>query len=98
MPLQSEFTRGDSTVYQLVDIYKTFCQALDEGRKFELYFVISVKPLTGGWHRGLIAKLKHYGINGPLLAWFESYQTNRRNREILPNGTSDWKEIKAVVP
>ena len=30
--LQSGFIPGDSTVNQLVDIYNTFCKALDEGR------------------------------------------------------------------
>ena len=29
--LQSGFVPGDSTVNQLVDIYNTFCKALDEG-------------------------------------------------------------------
>ena len=29
-PLQSGFTRGDSTVNQLLDTYNTFCRALDE--------------------------------------------------------------------
>ena len=32
-PFQSGFTRGDSTVNQLADIYNTFCQALNEGKE-----------------------------------------------------------------
>ena len=31
--LQSGFVPGDSTVNQLVDIYNTFCKALDEGKE-----------------------------------------------------------------
>ena len=30
--LQSSFIPGDSTVNKLVDIYDTFCKALDEGK------------------------------------------------------------------
>ena len=33
-PLQSGFTRGDSTVNQLLDIYNTFCWVLDEGKEY----------------------------------------------------------------
>ena len=43
-------------------------------------------------------KLNYCGINGPLLAWFDNYLSDRRQREILPNGNSDLKEIKAGVP
>ena len=36
--LQSGFIPGDSTVYQLVDIYNTFCKALDEGKEVRAVF------------------------------------------------------------
>ena len=97
-PLQSGFTRGDSTVNQLLDIYNTFCRALDQGKEARAVFCDIRKAFDRVWHRGLIAKLKHYGIDGPLLAWFESYLTNRRQRVVLPNGNSDWNKIKAGVP
>ena len=42
--LQSGFVPGDSTVNQLIDIYNTFCKAIDEARKFEPYFVMFAKP------------------------------------------------------
>ena len=47
---------------------------------------------------GLIAKLKHYGICGPLLNWFISYLTNRFQRVVIPGGVSGWLEILAGVP
>ena len=97
-PLQSGFTSGDSTVNQLLDNYNTFCRALDEGKEVQAVFCDISKAFDRVWHRGLIAKLKHYGIDGPLLASFESYLANRRQRVVLPNGNSDWKEIKAGVP
>ena len=37
-PLQSGFTPGDSTVNQLVDLYNTFCCALDEGKEIRIIF------------------------------------------------------------
>ena len=42
--------------------------------------------------------MKHYGICGPLLNWFQSYLTNRFQRVVIPGGISEWLEILAGVP
>ena len=44
-PLQSGFIQGDSTTYQLLHTYHTFCEAVDCGKE-EQFFVTSVKPST----------------------------------------------------
>ena len=49
------------------------------------------------WHKGLIYKLKRAGINGLLLDWLSDYLTNRKQRVVIPGGTSDWQFIKAGV-
>ena len=38
------------------------------------------------WHEGLICKLKYLGIDGPLLAWLQSYLSGRRQRVTLGGG------------
>ena len=95
---QSGFTAGDLSVNQLVELYNTFCQALDEGKEVRAVFCDISKAFDRVWHRGLIAKLKHYGICGPLLNWFNSYLTNRFQRVVIPGGVSGWLEILAGVP
>ena len=58
-PLQSEFTRGDSAVNQILDIYNTFFMALDEGKKvravYRAVFCDISKTFDRVLHRGLIA-------------------------------------------
>ena len=54
-PFQSGFTSGDSTVNQLVDMYNTFCQALDEGKEVRVVFCDISKAFDRVWHKGLIA-------------------------------------------
>ena len=76
----------------------TFCQALDEGKEVRAVFCDISKAFDRFWHRGLIAKLKHYGICVPLLNWFISYLTNRFQRVVIPGGVSGWLEILAGVP
>ena len=43
-------------------------------------------------------KLKRAGINGLLLDWLTNYLTDRKQRVVIPGGTSDWEFIKAGVP
>ena len=59
---QSGFTAGDSSVNQLVELYNTFFQALNEGKEVRSVFCDISKAFDRVWYRGLIAKLKHYGI------------------------------------
>ena len=96
--LQSGFVPGDSTVNQLVDIYNTFCKALDNGLEVRAVFCDISKAFDRVWHKGLIYKLKRAGINGLLLDWLSDYLTNRKQRVVIPGGRSDWHFIRAGVP
>ena len=97
-PFQSGFTRGDSTVNQLVDLYNTFCHALDEGKEVRVVFCDISKAFDRVWHRGLLAKLYHYGITGNLHKWFDSYLSNRFQRVTIPGGFLSGLRSKPVFP
>ena len=96
--LQSGFVSGDSTVNQLVDIYNTFCKALDEGKEVRAVFCDISKAFDRVWHKGLLFKLRKAGINGELLDWLSNYLTNRKQRVVIPGAVSKWAFIKAGVP
>ena len=96
--VQSGFIPADSTVNQLVDIYNTFCKALDEGKEVRAIFCDVSKAFDRVWHKGLLFKLKSVGISDSLLDWFEDYLSNRKQRVVLPGATSRWTNIKAGVP
>ena len=95
---QSGFTAGDSSVNKLVELYSTYCQALDEGKEVRSVFCDISKAFDRVWYRGLITKLKQYGICGPLLNWFQRYLTIIAQRVVIPVGISEWLEILAGVP
>ena len=50
------------------------------------------------WHRGLLFKLREYGINGNLLNWTSHYLYNRRQKVILQTAESNIEHISAGVP
>ena len=95
--MTSVFTAGDSSVNH-VELYNTFCQALDKGKEVRAVFCDISKAFNRLWHRGLIAKMKHYVNCGPLLNWFQSYLTNIFQRVVIPGGISERLEILAGVP
>ena len=96
--LQSGFIPADSTVNQLVDIYNTFCKALDEGKEVRAIFCDVSKAFDRVWHKGLLFKLKSVGITDSLLDWFEDCLSNTKQRVVLPGATSRWTNIKTGVP
>ena len=96
--LQSEFVPGDSTVNQLVDIYNTFCKALDEGKEVRAIFCDISKAFDRVWHKGLLFELESVGIGGSLLNWFTDYLDNRVQRVVLPGTSSSWASVNAGVP
>jgi hypothetical protein len=81
---QSGFIPGDSTVNQLAFIYDTICRSLDNGLEIRVIFFNISKAFDKVWHKGLLSKLKHTGISGSLLSWFNSYLTDRKQSVILP--------------
>ena len=96
--LQSGFVPGDSTVNQLIDIYNTFCKALDEGKEVRAIFCDISKAFDRVWHKGLLFKLKSAGVTGSLLTWFSDYLNDRKQRVVLPGASSSLTSVKAGVP
>ena len=92
--LQSGFTPGDSTTNQLTYLYEFISKSLDNGKEIRAVFCDISKAFDKVWHRGIIHKLSHLGINGNLLNWFKSYLENRTQRVVI-NG---YKFILAGVP
>jgi hypothetical protein len=63
---QSGFTKGDSAIYQLINITDDFGKALDEGKEVSAIFCDISKAFDRVWHRGLLKKLESIGIRGSL--------------------------------
>ena len=89
---------GDSTTNQLVEIYNTFCKALDEGKEVRAIFCDISKAFGRVWNKGLLFKLQNVGIGECLLQWFSSYLSGRKQQVVIPGASSDWANIQAGVP
>lgn len=97
-PFQSGFIQGDSTTFQLLHTYHSFCEAVDNGKEVRVVFCDISKAFDRVWHRGLLHKLADIGCSNDLLRWFSSYLTERKQRVILNGQASEWAFVKAGVP
>ena len=96
--LQSGFRPGDSTVYQLTDLYNYIPKAMDDGKEVKAVFCDISKAFDRVWHKGLLYKLQGNGINGKLILWFKSYLEKRKQKTVINGFTSDNKSVLAGVP
>ena len=86
---QSGFVSGHSTSHQLIELYHKIAVAV---------FCDISKAFDRLWHKGLIEKLKSYGINGKLLQWLKDYISERKQQVLLNNSISTLETLKAGVP
>ena len=97
---QSGFRSGDSCVSQLISITHEIYKAFDSSPSLETrgIFLDISKAFDKVWHKGLLFKLKSYGINGNLFGIVENFLTNRKQRVVLNGLNSSWQDVTAGVP
>ena len=95
---QSGFRPKDSTVNQLLEIYHTIIENLDNQKDIKFIFCDVSKAFDKVWHKGLLHKLQKYGITGNMLNWFNSYLSGRQQRVKNEGFYSTWSNTNAGVP
>ena len=95
---QSGFLPKHSTVHQLLEIYNSILNSLEKKEANCFVFCDFSKAFDKVWHRGLLHKMKAYGITGNLINWFKSYLKARRQKVVIKNNSSAYCEISAGVP
>ena len=80
---------GDSGIIHLIFVYNTSCNAIDTGKEESAVFCDISKAFDRVWNDGLIHKLKVASVKGEPLSWIKSYLSNRRQRVVLLETTSD---------
>ena len=95
---QSGFLPKYSTVHQLLEMYNCILNSLEKKEISCFVFCDFSKAFDKIWHRGLLHKMKAYGIDGNLLHWFENYLCDRKQKVVMNNSSSAICRISAGVP
>ena len=94
----SGFHKNDGATNRLLAMANSIYKGFDNKKDSILVSLDVSKAFDRVWHRGLLFKLKQYGITGNLLLWFKSYLTNRIQRVSVGGSFSTYKQIQAGVP
>ena len=97
---QSGFRSGDSCISQLLSITHEIYLSFDANPSLETrgVFLDISEAFDMVWHKGLLHKLKTYGIGGSLFDLIENYLKDRKQRVVLNGQSSPWLNIEAGVP
>ena len=95
---QFGFRKGCSTAHSLIEITEKIKESIDSGKFGCGIFIDLKKAFDTVNHDILLRKLEHYGVRGPILKWFESYLTGRKQYVFYNGATSEIKNITCGVP
>ena len=96
--MQFGFRSGHSTEHALISLTESIKTTLDNKRLGCGIFIDLQKAFDTVNHEILLNKLEHYGIRDTVLAWFESYLTNRRQLVSINGYSSSMCSISCGVP
>ena len=85
-------------VTQLLEVFYGIGLALDRRLEAEIIDLDFAKAFDSVCPAKLVSKLKTFGINDPLLSWFYSYLTGRRQRVVINGTCSNWADVGLGVP
>ena len=95
---QYGFRPKHSTADLLATLSQKWSNTLDRGEEVRLIALDIKGAFDKVWHNGLCAKLKSKGVTGKLLAWIQSYLSNRSMKVVISGQSSNTAHINASVP
>ena len=97
-PIQHGFRQKRSCESQLITAINDFSNCLNDKGQIDSILLDFSKAFDKVDHKGLLLKLKKYGISGQLLKWTESFLLNRTQTVIVDGTESGELHVKSGVP
>ena len=95
---QRGFLKGRSTITQLLQVCHDILSSVASGHEIDALYLHLSKAFDMVVHSLLLLKSELCGIGGPLLSWFQSYLTGRKQRVVIEGFYSDWLSVTSGVP
>ena len=97
-PSQHGFVHKKSCVTNLLECQQVVSGLLHDNKSVDLLYTDFEKAFDKVSHKKLIIKLYAYGIRGKLLEWIRSFLRGRRQRVVMGEIVSEWRDIMSGVP
>ena len=95
---QFGFISGRSTTLQLLHVIEEWVEWLDEGGSVDVCYLDFMKAFDTVPHRRLASKIRSYGITGHVLAWIQSFLSNRSQRVHINGASAEWSVVTSGIP
>ena len=96
-PISTGLKKGKSCVTQLLEVFHEIGSALDRGFESDIIYLDFAKAFDSVCPAKLVSKLKAFGIGDPLLKWFQSYLTERKQRVVVNGTYSAWTDVGSLL-
>ena len=90
---QHGFISKKSCATNLIETLDIVTKSLSNGLTVNMVYIDFLKAFDMVPHKRLLHKIKGYGVKNDLLNWFESFLSGRRQRVVLGETISEWKEV-----
>ena len=97
-PSQHGFVHKKSCVSNLLECQDVVSCLLKDGKSVDVLYTDFEKAFDKVSHRKLIVKLEGYGFRGKIINWVRSFLSNRRQRVVMGEAESEWRDILSGVP
>jgi hypothetical protein len=95
---QYGFRKDHSTTYLMLDLFDRIYTSKNKNKHPAIVFLDIKKAFDTVSHTILLAKLKHYGISGIALEWFNSFLSDRMQKTKIGSKMSQLNRILSGVP
>ena len=98
MNINLVFSKKYPTVHKLLEMYNCILNYLEKKEISCFVFCNFSKAFEKVLHKGLIHKIKSYGVHSNLLNWFSSHLQVRQQRVLINNSASSLCNVSAGAP
>ncbi|CAM4656816.1 unnamed protein product [Lepidochelys kempii] len=95
---QHGFTKGKSSLINLIAFYDEITGSVDEGKAVDVLFLDFSKAFDMVSHSILANKLKKYGLDEWTIRWIESWLDCQAQRVVINGSMSSWQPVSSGVP
>jgi len=95
---QHGFRKHRSCTTNLIEFMEFVTAAADKGEAVNVVYLDFSKAFDKVPVKRLLEKIKAHGIQGEVLRWVTAWLTGRRQRVVLGNKKSSWKNVLSGVP
>ena len=95
---QHGFSSGRSCLTNLLIYLEQVTSEIDKGVPVDTLYLDFAKAFDKVPHLRLIEKIAANGIGGKISRWIKCWLTDRKQRVIVNNATSDWLPVLSGVP